>query len=91
MPGLKERAKTLVELADGAAFLFAERPLVVDDKAAALLSADAQRDILRGAHEGAVGCQATGRPPCGGGRDPRICRGWRPEARRRWPSRCAPR
>ena len=27
MPGLKERAKTLVELADGAAFLFAERPL----------------------------------------------------------------
>ncbi len=37
MPGLKERAKTLVELLDGAAFLFAARPLAMDDKAAALL------------------------------------------------------
>ena len=37
MPGLKERAKTLVELADGASFLFATRPLPIDDKAAALL------------------------------------------------------
>ena len=33
MPGLKERAKTLVELIDGARFLFAERPLALDDKA----------------------------------------------------------
>ncbi|RVD59217.1 glutamate--tRNA ligase [Mesorhizobium sp. M2D.F.Ca.ET.185.01.1.1] len=49
MPGLKERAKTLVELVDGAAFLFAERPLPLDEKAAGLLSADA-RAILRGAH-----------------------------------------
>lgn len=49
LPGLKERAKTLVELADGAAFLFVERPLPIDEKAAALLSADA-RAILRGAH-----------------------------------------
>ena len=32
MPGLKERAKTLVELVDGAAFLFAERPLVIVGK-----------------------------------------------------------
>ena len=39
MPGLKERAKTLVELADGASFLFATRPLSIDDKAAALLGA----------------------------------------------------
>ncbi len=37
MPGLKERAKTLVELADGAGFLFATRPLVPDAKAAAIL------------------------------------------------------
>lgn len=37
MPGLKERAKTLVELLDGAAFLFASRPLVPDEKASALL------------------------------------------------------
>ena len=33
IPGLKERAKTLVELLDGAGFLFAERPLAMDDKA----------------------------------------------------------
>ena len=33
MPGLKERAKTLVELIDGAAFLFADRPLPMDEKA----------------------------------------------------------
>ena len=36
MPGLKERAKTLVELVDGARFIFADRPLALDDKAAAL-------------------------------------------------------
>ena len=34
LPGLKERAKTLVELVDGAAFLFAARPLTMDAKAA---------------------------------------------------------
>ena len=45
MPGLKERAKTLVELADGAAFLFAERPLFLDEKAAALLG-EAAKPIL---------------------------------------------
>ncbi len=38
MPGLKERAKTLVELLDGAMFLFAERPLAMDAKAAEILS-----------------------------------------------------
>ncbi len=37
MPGLKERAKTLVELLDGAAFLFAERPLAMDEPAQALI------------------------------------------------------
>ena len=45
MPGLKERAKTLIELLDGAAFLFASRPLALDDKAAALLGETA-RGIL---------------------------------------------
>jgi len=49
MPGLKERAKTLVELADGAAFLFAKRPLVMEEKAATLLG-EHPRTILRGAH-----------------------------------------
>ena len=42
LPGLKERAKTLVELKDGAAFLFALRPLVPDEKAAAILDGDAR-------------------------------------------------
>src|SRR4051795_13416176 len=37
MPGLKERAKTLVELIDGAYFIFADRPLEIEPKAAALL------------------------------------------------------
>ena len=42
MPGLKERAKTLVELLDGARFLTSGRPLVLDEKAAALLTAEAR-------------------------------------------------
>jgi len=50
MPGIKERAKTLVELADGAAFLFATRPLPMDEKAQALLSHEGKA-ALKGAHE----------------------------------------
>jgi glutamyl-tRNA synthetase len=38
MPGLKERAKTLVELADGASFLFDQRPLPMDQKAGDILA-----------------------------------------------------
>jgi glutamyl-tRNA synthetase len=38
LPGLKERAKTLVELKAAAGFLFATRPLPIDDKAKALLN-----------------------------------------------------
>jgi glutamyl-tRNA synthetase len=37
MPGLKERAKTLVELIDSARYLYAQRPIALDEKAAALL------------------------------------------------------
>ena len=37
LPGLKERAKTLVELIDGARFLFETRPLKADEKAEAIL------------------------------------------------------
>jgi glutamyl-tRNA synthetase len=40
MPSLKERAKTLIELIDGAYFIFADRPLQVDPKAQALLTPD---------------------------------------------------
>jgi glutamyl-tRNA synthetase len=42
MPSLKERAKTLLDLIDGAKFLLADRPLPLDDKAAALLTPDAK-------------------------------------------------
>src|ERR1700727_1250324 len=42
MPSLKERAKTLLDLIDGAKFLLTDRPLPMDDKAAALLTADAK-------------------------------------------------
>lgn len=47
MPGLKERARTLVELADGARFLFEERPLSVDEKAEKIL-ADGGREVISG-------------------------------------------
>eukprot|EP01037_Dinobryon_pediforme_P023270 gene23270-24666_t len=50
MPGLKERARTLLELLDGAAFLFADRPLHMDDKAIVLLDHDA-RDLLAKLHQ----------------------------------------
>ncbi len=52
MPGLKERAKTLVELAESALFYFRQRPLELDEKAANLLTGDARamigqlRDVL---------------------------------------------
>ncbi|MGM4927517.1 glutamate--tRNA ligase [Tardiphaga sp. 619_E2_N8_5] len=38
MPGLKERAKTLIELIDGANFIFADRPLAMEPKAQAALT-----------------------------------------------------
>ena len=38
MPSLKERAKTLIELIDSAYYIFADRPLEIDAKAAALLT-----------------------------------------------------
>jgi glutamyl-tRNA synthetase len=46
MPSLKERAKTLLDIIDGAQFLLADRPLPLDDKATALLTPEA-RDLLR--------------------------------------------
>jgi glutamyl-tRNA synthetase len=43
MPGLKERAKNLIDLADGAQFILVDRPLKLDDKARALLSPEARK------------------------------------------------
>jgi glutamyl-tRNA synthetase len=45
MPSLKERAKTLLDIIDGAQFLLADRPIPLDDKATALLTPEA-RDLL---------------------------------------------
>jgi glutamyl-tRNA synthetase len=46
IPSLRERAKTLKELLDGARYLFAERPIALDDKAAKLLDgADARKRL----------------------------------------------
>jgi glutamyl-tRNA synthetase len=42
MPSLKERAKTLIDLIDGAHFLLAERPIPLDDPAKALLTPEAR-------------------------------------------------
>ncbi|RED42359.1 glutamyl-tRNA synthetase [Rhodopseudomonas thermotolerans] len=47
MPGLKERAKTLVELLDNAGFIFADRPLALDPKAQAVLTPETRHLIGR--------------------------------------------
>jgi glutamyl-tRNA synthetase len=47
MPQLKLRAKSLDELADGAAFLFKTRPLSLDEKAEALLDAQGRDRLAR--------------------------------------------
>jgi glutamyl-tRNA synthetase len=46
MPSLKERAKTLIDLIDGARFLWADRPIPLDEKAEVILNPDA-RALLR--------------------------------------------
>ncbi len=42
MPGLKERAKTLVELFEASRFLWASRPIAINEQAKALLSPEAK-------------------------------------------------
>jgi glutamyl-tRNA synthetase len=53
MPSLKERAKTLLELIAGSYFIFADRPLEIEPKAAALLTPETRALIgqLRSALE----------------------------------------
>jgi glutamyl-tRNA synthetase len=53
MPELKARAHTLGELAEGAHFLFADRPLEMDAAAEAVLTTEA-RALLASAHSGLV-------------------------------------
>ena len=45
MPGLKERAKTLIELLESAAFLFAKRPLDMEPMAEKLLTPEARERL----------------------------------------------
>src|SRR5467141_4429690 len=45
MPSLKERAKTLIELIAGSYFIFADRPLAIEPKAAALLTPE-HRELI---------------------------------------------
>jgi glutamyl-tRNA synthetase len=47
LPSLKGRAKTLKELVDGAAYLFAQRPIALAEKAAQVLDADARAALAR--------------------------------------------
>ena len=60
MPVLKVRAKTIIELSEGALFLFENRPLSMDEKAKSLLEADSTgllglaRDALASASEWAM-------------------------------------
>src|ERR1700735_3931887 len=45
MPSLKERAKTLIDVIDSAYFIFADRPLEIEPKAAGLLTPES-RDLI---------------------------------------------
>jgi glutamyl-tRNA synthetase len=47
MPDLKQRAKTLIELIDSANFIFADRPLSIEPKAAALLTPETRELIAK--------------------------------------------
>jgi glutamyl-tRNA synthetase len=51
MPGLKERAKTLVELIDSAGFLYAGRPVALDEKAEAQMTPEARAVLGRVARD----------------------------------------
>ncbi len=79
MAGLKERAKTLIELADGAQFLFAQRPLAYDEKARELLGEAGRAHLAALAAETRRAAGLDGRRRRG--RRARLCRRERREAR----------
>ncbi len=87
MPGLKERAKTLLDLIDGARFLYADRPIALDDKAAALLNAEARGllgSLIGGPHlPSLTGARHRSKRRCA--RSPNA----RASSSARWRSRCA--
>src|SRR5438270_12922690 len=51
MPGLKERAKTLVELIESARYLYADRPLPLEEKAEAQMTPEARGVLARVARD----------------------------------------
>ena len=51
MPGLKERAKTLVELIESARYLYADRPLPLEEKAGAQMTPEARAVLGRVARD----------------------------------------
>lgn len=56
LPMLKERAQTLVELADASAFFFYSSPLPKDEKAASML-AETPKDLLQDLHQSLLAVQ----------------------------------
>jgi glutamyl-tRNA synthetase len=78
MPSLKERAKTLIELIDSSYFIFADRPIEIEPKAAALLTPENHEliDRLRAALDAVT--------PWTG--DAQLRGGQQPQARRRRPA-----
>ncbi len=86
MPGLKERAKTLVELIDSAKFIFADRPIELEPKAAAVLTPETRQLIVKVAS----GARDSRSVECHDhrSRHARIRGTKRPETRRNRPAAC---
>ena len=84
MPSLKERAKTLIELISGAYFIFADRPLEIEPKAAALLTPET-RSADRPTPHRAGGRHRLARGDHGS-RHAEFRRAEQPQARRRRPA-----
>ena len=84
MPSLKERAKTLIELIDSSYFIFADRPLEIEPKAAALLTPE-NRELIGRLRARARGGHAVDRGNHRS-RDARLCRTEQPQARRGGPA-----
>ena len=67
MPSLKERAKTLIELADNSYFIFASRPLHIEPKAAGVLTAENRALLASSAarcRRSSPGAPKPPKPPC---------------------------
>ena len=84
LPTLKERAKTLLELVEGAAYLIAERPLALDDKAGQAARCRGPRHPRQAVAAARGDCRLDG--PRAGGGGAHLRRGDRPQARQGRPA-----